>query len=67
MTAPVTHEVSGCAECLFRQYESTECSHPSMVDKLDRDVWDHGAEGSGAPSWCPLREAPVLVTLKVRA
>lgn len=67
MTAPRDHEIAGCWECPFRADNSREnysrCDHPD-IDRLENihdyiDDWDD----EQCPSWCPLRQAPVLVKL----
>lgn len=78
MTAPVTHEVTGCAWCPLcdsgRYFDSApeQCSPPECALALRvglpaptvyNDVT--GDVLRVAPAGCPLRTAPVLVRLRV--
>lgn len=64
--------VTGCAYCPMRN-DATEtdygadpatCAHPAMHYRAFTDA--EAAHESEAPDWCPLRKAPLLVTLRPR-
>lgn len=67
------HEVDHCGECAFfrdNEFDRYLCAHPIFADllglrpDLDPDaVW----VDSEPPDWCPLRERPVLVVLRVES
>ena len=60
MTEPKREEVSGCGECPWFEPAREYCR------RTEQDCGEHWGFGhTTAPDWCPLRQGPMLVVLKV--
>lgn len=64
-------DVTGCGDCPFAQDEFMTCEHPGLdgdgpsVQTHVLGQWPDFNATPGAPDWCPLRTAPLLVRLRV--
>jgi hypothetical protein len=61
-----THYVSDCKSCPFHNDEHLVCLHPkretrSLVEYCGGPLIDYKG---GAPTWCPLRQAAVVIDLR---
>lgn len=57
---PTTREVTTCTNCPAYSAEDTREEFCNLAERGDLRLFAH------PPLWCPLRTAPVLVTLKVK-
>ena len=57
---PKNAESSACGDCLLAHLEAGVCQHPDA----GRKSWLLDESTERTPSWCPLRTAPLLITLR---
>ena len=57
--------MKGCDDCPLAEHEWSHCQHPTAeVPEPEGDRYGHGLPDAGAPSWCPLRTAPLTIALE---
>jgi hypothetical protein len=50
-------QVTGCSDCPFRDWETGNCSHPSILPYQYANL-------NVTPDWCPLKKESITISIK---